>query len=57
VAALRPTDIELVWIVTGVDDAGLLRAARALTRRSLRDAFAVAAGPGGVEKLPVGGGS
>ena len=57
VAAMRPTDIELLWLVTGVDDAGVERAARALTRRSLRDAFAVAVGPGGTQKLPVGGGS
>jgi hypothetical protein len=53
VAALRPTDSEHVWVLTGVDDAGLDRAAAALRARDLRDAFAVAAGPSGVEKLPL----
>lgn len=57
VAAVRPTDIELLWIVTGVDHAGLERATRALRRGSLRDAFAVGVGPGGVERLPLGGDS
>ena len=54
VAALRPTDRELLWLVTGVDDTGVERAARSLDRRSLRDAFAVAVGAGGPEKLPLG---
>ena len=57
VAAMRPTDIELLWLVTGVDEAGVERATGVLDRRSLRDAFAVAVGPGGVHKLPVAGGS
>ncbi len=56
VAALRPTDDELVWVVSGVDDAGVDRAVAALRAKSLRDAFAVAALPGGVEKLPLGDG-
>jgi len=55
VAALRPSDTELVWLVTGVDEAGVQQAAGALDRRSLRDAFAVAAGPQGAEGLPLRG--
>jgi hypothetical protein len=53
VAALRPTDTELVWVLTGVDAAGVAAAAAALRARDLRDAFAVVAGPAGVEKLPL----
>ncbi|MDQ4049650.1 MAG: DUF4430 domain-containing protein [Actinomycetota bacterium] len=56
VAALRPAEKEVLWLVTGIDDAGVERAARALDRRSLRDAFAVAVGPGKPEKLPLGNG-
>jgi hypothetical protein len=52
VAALRPSDTELIWVVTGLDDAGVERAAHALNASDLRDAFAVAATPGRVEKLP-----
>lgn len=55
VAALRPVDKQILWLVTGVDQAGVDRAAGALNRRSLRDAFAVAVGPGNREKLPVRG--
>lgn len=55
VAALRPADRQLVWLVTGLDDAGVSRAAGALRRSALRDAFAVAVGPRGSEKLPVRG--
>ena len=55
VAALRPADKELLWLVTGVDQAGVERAVGALNRRSLRDAFAVAVGPRGPQKLPIGG--
>ena len=54
VAALRPAEREILWLVTGVDDADVERAARALDRRSLRDAFAVAVGTRGPEKLPLG---
>lgn len=54
IAAVRPTDKELLWVVTGGDDAGLRRAAEALEAATLRDAFAVAVGPGGPEHLPVG---
>ncbi|HYJ00157.1 MAG TPA: DUF4430 domain-containing protein [Thermoleophilaceae bacterium] len=54
VAALRPTDDELVWLVTGVDDAGVEAAAGAFRARDLRNAFAVAVAVGRVpEKLPL----
>ena len=45
-----------VWLVTGVDDAGVERAAGALDRAKLRDRYAVAALPSGVEALPLDGG-
>jgi hypothetical protein len=53
VAALRPTDKELVWLITGVDAAGVAAAADTLRPAALRDAFAVAAVDGKVEKLPL----
>ena len=53
VAALRPAEKEVLWLVTGIDDAGVERAAGALDRASLRDAFAVAVGPGRPQKLPL----
>ena len=53
VAALKPAEEEVLWLVTGIDDAGVKRAAGALDRASLRDAFAVAVGPGRPEKLPL----
>jgi hypothetical protein len=53
VAALRPNDRELLWVVTGVDEAGVEAAAAAFRVRDLRDAFAVAALDGKVSKLPL----
>ncbi len=53
VAALRPTDDELLWLVTGVDEAGVAAAADALRPRDLRDAFAIATVGGRVAKLPL----
>jgi Domain of unknown function (DUF4430) len=53
VAATRPTDEELVWLVIALDDEGLEAAARALDERRLRNAFAVAATGAEVEKLPL----
>jgi len=53
VAAMRPTDDELFWLVTGVDDAGVAAAADAFGSRATRNAFAVATGGGEVVKLPV----
>jgi hypothetical protein len=53
VAAMRPTEQDLLWIVTGVDEVGVARAAKAFNRRDLRDAFAVAVTEEGVVKLPL----
>jgi len=53
VAALRPTDEEIVWLVTGGDERGVENAAEAFNVDSLRDAFAVAAPPSGAVKLPL----
>jgi hypothetical protein len=52
-AAARPTDEELVWLVIGLDDEGVDAAARALDERHLRNAFAVAVTGDEVEKLPL----
>ena len=53
VAAFAPSEEDTVWAVTGLDERGVEAAARALDRRSLRDAYAVAVLPGGrVGKLP-----
>ncbi len=54
IAALRPNDRELLWVVTGVDEAGVEAAAAAFGVRDLRDAFAVAPVGGKVLKLPLG---
>lgn len=53
VAAMRPTEEDLLWLVTGVDERGVARAARALSTPQLQDAFAVAVTDAGVEKLPL----
>jgi len=53
VGAMRPTEEDLLWMVTGVDETGVERAARALRPDALRDAFAVAVTADGVEKLPL----
>jgi len=53
VGAIRPTDGDLLWLVTGVDEQGVERAANALNARDLRDAFAVVVTEDGVEKLPL----
>jgi hypothetical protein len=52
-AATRREDEGVVWVVTGLDDAGVDAAAAALDEPTLRDAFAVAATPDGVVRLPV----
>lgn len=54
IAATAPTDKEVAWAVTGVDERGVAAAARSLDARTLRDAFAVAVTPGGAVKLPMG---
>ncbi|HEX2234475.1 MAG TPA: DUF4430 domain-containing protein [Thermoleophilaceae bacterium] len=53
VAAARPTDDELVWLVIGLDEEGVAAAARALDERRLRNAFAVAVTGDRVENLPL----
>jgi hypothetical protein len=53
VAATRPTDGELVWLVIALDNEGLEAAARALDERRLQNAFAVAATGDEVEQLPL----
>jgi len=53
IAALRPNDRELLWVVTGVDEAGVTAAAAAFRARDLRDAFAVVTVDGKVSKLPL----
>jgi Domain of unknown function (DUF4430) len=55
VAALFPREEQLAWVVTGLDDEAVDAAASALDGRSLRNAFAVAAGVDGVQKLPLTG--
>jgi uncharacterized protein DUF4430 len=53
VGAFAPSDRQIVWAVTGPDERSVQFAAAALDARVLRDAYAVAAGPGGLDKLPV----
>jgi len=52
VAATRPGEAAPVWVVTGTDEAGVQLAARAFTRPTLENRFAVAVAPGG-EVVPV----
>ena len=53
VAATSPAEEELVWLVTGVDERGVVAAAGALDARRLRDAYAVAVDGTRTVKLPV----
>ena len=54
VAAVIPPDQQPLWIVTGVDEAGVARAASVLSAAKLRNAYAVAVLPSGaVQRLPV----
>jgi hypothetical protein len=56
VAATQQAGQPITWLVTGVDDAGVARAASALDVAKLRNAFAVAVTPdSAVVKLPVAG--
>ena len=55
VAASQQSEEALTWIVTGDDEQGVERAARSLDPETLRSAFAVAATPSGVVRLPEGG--
>jgi len=53
VLAMAPRAEELVWLVTALDERGLMAAVRALRERDLRDAFAIAVRGRTVEKLPL----
>jgi hypothetical protein len=55
VAALRPREDELLWLVTSLDGRGLAAGVRALDEKLLRDAFAVAVTGRTVERLPLEG--
>jgi len=56
VAATRTGENAPVWLVTGTDEAGVEEAARAFGASNLRDRFALALAPGGVElAAPVAG--
>jgi Domain of unknown function (DUF4430) len=52
VAATQQPSQAITWIVTGVDDAGVERAARAIGPMALRNAFALAVTPAGLVRLP-----
>jgi hypothetical protein len=54
IAATQQAEQPVTWLVTGVDDSGVQRAAGALSPAKLRNAFAVAVTPSGPVKLPVG---
>jgi hypothetical protein len=53
VAATRFEDQQPTWVVTGVDEQGLERATRLLSRRLLRDRYAVATDGGEPISLPL----
>ena len=53
VAAIIPPDQQPLWVVTGVDEAGVQRAAALLSASKLRNAYAVAALPSGEQRLPL----
>ena len=53
VAAILPPDQQPLWLVTGVDEAGVARAAALLNRANLHNAYAVAALPSGPVRLPL----
>ena len=52
IAAFAPSEHEIVWAVTGLDERGVDAAAKAFDRSSLRNAFAVAVTPRRTVKLP-----
>lgn len=56
VAATAMEGSDPVWVITGIGNAAVERAARALTPQRLRNAFALAVTPGGDIRLPVAGG-
>ena len=52
IAATEQPGQPITWFVTGVDAAGVLRAAEAIGPMALRNAFALAATPAGIVNLP-----
>jgi hypothetical protein len=56
VAAILPEGQQPVWVVTGLDEAGVARAAALLSASGLRNAYAVAAEPSGPVRLPLAAG-
>jgi hypothetical protein len=53
VAATRPTEVDFLWFVTGLNDRGVDLAAGALDPDRLQDAYALVATPDGDQKVPV----
>lgn len=53
VAAIRPTEVDFMWFVTGLNEKGVELAARALDSDRLRDAYALVVTPDGDQKVPV----
>jgi Domain of unknown function (DUF4430) len=53
IAAIIPEGQQPLWVVTGVDDAGVARAAALLDASELRNAYAIAATPSGPLRLPL----
>jgi len=53
VAATRPTELDFLWFVTGLNDEGVELAAKALDPKRLQDAYALAVPPEGDVKVPV----
>jgi hypothetical protein len=53
VAATENESSGIVWLVTGLDDGGVARAARSLEEKTVHGAYAVAATPGETLRLPI----
>jgi hypothetical protein len=56
IAAVIPEGQQPLWVVTGVDEAGVARAAAMLDPAKLRNAYAIAVTPSGALELPLEGG-
>lgn len=52
VAAQRPSEVDFMWLVTGLNEQGVDRAARAMDSDRLRDAYALVVTPDGDVKVP-----
>lgn len=55
IAAVRQGETAPVWLVTGTDEQGVSMAAKDFDEASLRDRFAVAVSPAGLQPLPEAG--